>query len=153
LLDKGLVREGLSPCVIPVVLSPKKDGRWRMCTNSRPINKITIKYRFPLPIMDNLMDCLSGASYFSKIDLKNGCHHKRMREGDEWNTRFKMNEGLYEWLVMSFGLMNAPSTFIRLMNQVIKYFIGNFVIFYLDDTLVFTKTEGEHLRHLKMVLR
>ncbi|KAL0546378.1 hypothetical protein IC582_016286 [Cucumis melo] len=153
LLDKGFIRPSVSPWGAPVLFVKKKDGSMRLCIDYRELNKVTVKNRYPLPRIDDLFDQLQGATVFSKIDLQSGYHQLRIKDGDVPKTTFRFRYGHYEFIVMSFGLTNAPAVFMDLMNRVFREFLDTFVIVFIDDILIYSKTEAKHEEHLRMVLQ
>jgi hypothetical protein len=152
LLNKGHIRPSSSPCGSPIVLVQKKDGTWQLCIDYRALNKITVINQYSIPRIDDFLDQLTEAKYFSKIDLKSGYHQVPIEQTDVWKTAFKSKEGLFEWLVMPFGLTNAPATFMRMMDDILRPFTNTFVVVYLDDILIYNKTWDEHLQHIQQVL-
>src|SRR3954447_9312222 len=147
-MSEGHIQESKSPYGAPVLFVKKKDGTMRMCVDYRALNKITIKNKYPLPRIDELLDRLLGSRYFSKIDLRSGYHQVRIAAEDVHKAAFSTRYGHYEFLVMPFGLTNAPATFMNLMQSIFHQYLDDSIIF-LDDILVYSKTHADHVRHLE----
>ncbi|CAA7026180.1 unnamed protein product [Microthlaspi erraticum] len=152
LTDKGFIRPSSSPWGAPVLFVKKKDGSFRLCIDYRGLNKVTIKNKYPLPRIDELLDQLQGASWFSKIDLVSGYHQITIAEEDVRKTAFRTRYGHYEFVVMPFELTNAPAAFMTLINNVFWEYLDKCVIVFIDDILIYSKSKKEHEWHLRVVL-
>jgi hypothetical protein len=153
LMDKGFIHPSSSPWGCPALFVKKKDQSLRLCVDYRPLNAVTIKNKYPLPRIDILFDQLAGAKVFSKVDLHLGYHQIKIHLEDTPKTAFSTRYGLYEYLVISFGLTNAPAHFMYLMNFVFMPELDNFVMVFIDDILVYSKNEEEHEQHLRIILQ
>ena len=151
MLDNKLIKESSSPWASPVVLVTKKNGKKRFCVDYRKLNAVTKKDQYPLPRIDEMLDSLAGATYFSTLDLMSGYWQVKVHPEDREKTAFITRYGTYEFNVMPFGLCNAPATFQRLMNKVYKGIAYKYVVVYLDDTNVFSRTFDDHIKHLREV--
>jgi hypothetical protein len=152
LLDLGIIRPSVSPWGAPVIFVKKKDGSLRLCIDYKDLNCATVKNRYPIPRVDDLFDQMKGATVFSKIDLRSGYHQLRIKEGNIPKTAFRTRFGHYEFIVVPFGLTNAPTIFMSLMNGVFRKYLDRFVQVFLDDIVIYSKNEREHKEHLRMVL-
>jgi hypothetical protein len=153
LLEKGFIHPSSSSWGAPVIFVPEKDGTQRLCMDYHALNEVTIKNMYPLSRIDDLFDQLHGVCVLSKIDLRSGYHQLKIRECDIPKTAFISRYGLYEYTVMSFGLTNAPAYFMYLMNKVFMEYLDKFVVVFIDDILVYSRSEEEHLRLALQKLR
>ena len=153
LLDKGFIRPNTSPWGAPVLFAKKKDRTLRLCIDYQQLNKVTIKNWYPLSRIDDLFDQLRGARVYSKIDLRTSYHQLRVRETDIPKTTFRMRYGHFEFTMMPFGWTNALAAFMDLMHRVFQPYIDQFVVVFVDDILIYSRSEEEHEDHLRVVLQ
>jgi transposase InsO family protein len=151
-LQRGFIRPSTSPAGAPILFVKKKDGSLRLCVDYRALNRLTVKNRHPLPLISEALDRLVGAKIYTKLDIRSAYNLIRIREGDEWKTAFRTRYGHFEYLVMPFGLANAPATFQAFINKVLREFLDVFCIAYLDDILIYSNTKEEHVQHVRLVL-
>ena len=153
MLEKQFIRPSSSPCGAPVLFVPKKNGKLRLCVDYRALNSMTEKDRYPLPLIDNLIDQLRESIIYTALDLKGAYNLVRIKKGDEWKTAFRTRYGHFEYNVMPFGLTNAPATFQRMMNEIFRPYLDQFVVVYLDDILVYSRNKEDHVKHVRIVLQ
>jgi hypothetical protein len=149
-MQKQFIRPSASPWGAPVLLVKKKDGKLQLCVDYRELNKLTVKNKYPLPRIDDLLDQLGEAKVFSKIDLWSGYHQIRIKPKDIPKTAFWTRYSHYEYLVMPFGLTNAPTIFMDYMNRIFRPNLDKFVVVFIDDILIYSKTAEEHEDHLRL---